>query len=126
MPRLLAAMLVLAVFSAAMWFAWLGWDTEYAADGSGPYAAWQGIGCGAAILAATVAGYLALRRLSAVLLLPAAAVVGFAVPWAAEASSSDQTGLWAAGLLFLLIGGWVGLAMPVGLLATVVPPREGR
>jgi hypothetical protein len=104
--------LALALFAAAMWFAWLGWDHEYyLVDGvaQGPYRAWQVIGCGVTIVTATVAAYLSVPRASAIFVLAGAAAAGFAVPWAYDASG-DDTGLWLVGLVMLVIGGGLGLS----------------
>jgi hypothetical protein len=116
MRRLLGTALLLMLFSAGMWFAWLGWDHEYyLVDGvpQGPYRAWQVVGCGAAIAAASVLAYLRVRDVMGIFVLAAAAVVGFAVPWSWDASS-DETGMWVVGLFMLLIGGGAGLAMLLG------------
>ena len=110
--RLLGAALALGLCAAAMWFAWLGWDhAYYQVDGvaQGPYRAWQVIGCGISIAAAAVLAHLAVRGVWSVLVLPAAAVIGFAVPWARDAASTDDSGLWVVGLVFLLVGGGLGL-----------------
>ena len=110
MRRLLGTALLLMLFSAGMWFAWLGWDHEYyLVDGvaQGPYRAWQVVGCGAAIAAASVLAYLRVRDVIAIFVLAAAAVVGFAVPWSWDASS-DETGMWVVGLFMLLVGGGAG------------------
>jgi hypothetical protein len=116
MRRLLGTALLLMLFSAGMWFAWLGWDHEYyLVDGvpQGPYRAWQVVGCGAAIATASVLAYLRVRDVIVIFVLAAAAVVGFAVPWSWDASS-DETGMWVVGLFMLLIGGGAGLAMLLG------------
>ena len=112
--------LALALFAAGMWFAWLGWDHEYyLVDGvaQGPYRAWQVIGCGVAIVTATIASYLRAPRPSARFVLAGAAATGFAVPWALDASG-DDTGLWLVGLIMLAVGG--GLGLTVVLLVTDV------
>ncbi|MEV0250684.1 hypothetical protein AB0H76_29095 [Nocardia sp. NPDC050712] len=116
--RRITVLVALALFSAGMWAAWLGWDTEYyyVDDvAQGPYRPVQVIGCGAGIVLASVAAFLYLRRPTTIPAVAAAAVLGFAVPWATQASA-DSTGLWAVGLLFLLIGGGTGL---VAVLAVV-------
>ena len=80
---------MLALFAAAMWFAWLGWDQEYyLVDGvaQGPYRAWQVLGC--------------------------------------DAASTDDSGLWVVGLLFLLVGS--GLGLLVLLTITAVVAARGR
>lgn len=113
MVRLGVFAVLLALFAAAMWFAWLGWDHEYYdVDGvaQGPYRAWQVIGCGLAIAAGTVLAYLRVRGIIAMLVLASAADIGFAVAWGRDASS-DETGMWAFGLLVLLVGSGVGLTV---------------
>ncbi len=123
MRRLLGTALLLALFSAAMWFAWLGWDHQYyEVDGvaQGPYRAWQVVGCGASVVAAAVLAYVRVRTAVSAGVLAVAAAVGFALPWSWDASS-DETGMWAVGLFLLVIGGSIGL----GLLLTD-PPGHGR
>ncbi len=44
-------------------------------------------------------------------LLAAAATVGFAVPWGVYAASTDDSGLWAVGLVLLLAGVLIGLVV---------------
>ena len=111
-----------------MWFAWLGWDHEYyQVDGvpQGPYRAWQVLGCGLSIAVAAVLAYLWVRSVWAIFVLAAAADIGFAVPWALDAASTDDSGLWVVGLLFLLVGGGIGLMvlLAVSAAATRRPLR---
>lgn len=116
--RLGAAVVALGAFAAGMWFAWLGWDHEYyLVDGvaQGPYRAWQVIGCGGTVVVAAVLAQLWVGRTVSVFLLAAAAIVGFAIPWSADAASSDETGLWAVGLVSLLVGGGLGLVAVLAL-----------
>jgi hypothetical protein len=125
--RLAAAAATLGVFAAAMWFAWLGWDHEYYyVDGvaQGPYRAWQVVGCGLAIGAAAVLTHLWVRQPAGVWLLAAAADVGLAVPWAVDAASSDESGLWVAGLVLLLGGGGVALLTVLALTQLAVGLRR--
>src|SRR5689334_8406408 len=120
--RILSTSAALAVFSAAMWFAWLGWDHEYyLVDGvaQGPYRTWQVVGCVAGILLATIVAWIAVRRTWAIFVLPAAAAFGFAVPWSIDAGGTDDTGLWVVGLFLITAGGSVAL-MTVTALASVV------
>jgi hypothetical protein len=119
--RLWPTALALSLFAAAMWFVWLGWDHEfYEVDGvaQGPYRTWQVVGCGLAIATATVLAYLRVPQTAAIFGLAAAADIGFAVPWAVDASS-DDTGMWMVGLFLLLIGGGVGLAFLLTLTTAV-------
>ncbi|BDH57272.1 hypothetical protein MTP03_22110 [Tsukamurella sp. PLM1] len=108
----------LAVFAGAMWFAFLGWDQEYyEVDGvtQGPYRPWQVIACGAAIVGAATVAFLYLRHVWLLAVIPAVAVLGFAVPWAAWASQ-DSTGLWLVGLILLVGGGMMGLTVWLALV----------
>jgi hypothetical protein len=131
MTRLWGTALALALFAAAMWFAWLGWDHQYYKVNGvnhGPYREWQVVGCGLAIAVASVGAYLRVPRTAAILLLASAADVGFAVPWAMNASRDDATGLWGVGLIFLLIGSGAGLTVLLtvtGALANRGASRAG-
>jgi hypothetical protein len=110
--RLAGPALALGLFSAAMWFVWLGWDHQYYYVGGvaqGPYRAWQVLGCGVSVAFAAVLAQLRVRTVWAIFVLAAVAVTGFAVPWALDAASTDETGLWVVGLLLLLVGGGSGL-----------------
>lgn len=110
--RLGSVALVLGLFAAAMWFAWLGWDHEYyEVDGvaQGPYRAWQVVGCGVSVAAASVAALVWVRR--GAVLLAGAAAVGFSIPWAVDAASTDDSGLWGVGLVLLLGGSFIGLVV---------------
>lgn len=123
LKRLGVAAIGLALLSAAMWFAWLGWDDEYhLVDGEqqGPYQAWQVIGCGASIALASVAAYVWTRGAWSVVLLPVAAVVGFAVPWTVHAASTDDSGLYVVGLVLLVVGAGAGLTALLGATAGVL------
>ncbi len=125
--RLWGTAFVLALFAAGMWFAWLGWDHQYyEVDGvpQGPYRAWQVIGCGAAIAVVAVLACLWVSQATtAVFVLAGAATVGFAVPWSIDASTSDDTGLWAVGLMLLLVGGGTGLTVLLAITQVVTQPR---
>jgi hypothetical protein len=104
-----------------MWFVWLGWDHEYyLVDGvsQGPYRAWQVAGCGLVIATATVFAFLRVPQTAAIFVLAIAAGIGFAVPWAVDASG-DDTGLWVVGLFFLVVGSGVGLAVLLAVINAV-------
>lgn len=125
--RLGGGALALALFAAGMWFAWLGWDDEYhLVDGvpQGPYRTWQVLGCGVSIAAAAVIVHLWVRGRWAVLVLTAAAVLGFAVPWTAHAAATDDSGLFVVGLFFLLVGGGTGLVLLLTLAEAIAPRRR--
>ncbi|MGB7819469.1 MAG: hypothetical protein WBL35_12175 [Ornithinibacter sp.] len=112
-----------------MWFAWLGWDHEYyQIDGvpEGPYRAWQVLGCAMSISAAAVLAYLWSPSVWAIFVLAAAADIGFAFPWALNAASTDESGLWAVGLLFLLVGSGLGLLALLTITAVADARRRPR
>jgi hypothetical protein len=120
---------VLALFAAAMWFAWLGWDHEYyQVDGvaQGPYRAWQVLGCALSISTAAILAYLWAPSVWAVFVLAAAADIGFAIPWALNAASTDESGLWVVGLLFLLVGSGLGLLTVLTITAVAAARRRPR
>jgi hypothetical protein len=122
MPRLAVAAPALAIVAGAMWFAWLGWDDAYYfVDGvaQGPYRAWQVVGCGLCIALASVAAYLWVRGWTAVFVLAAAGVVGFAIPWTVHAAATDDSGLFVVGLLLLLVGGGGALTGLLSLFAAI-------
>ncbi len=124
--RILNVSVALAVCSAAMWFAWLGWDHEYyLVDGvaQGPYRPWQVVGCGVSIVVAAVVAYGLVRRVSAVLPLALSGTLGIAVPWAVDAGRTDESGLWVVGLVLLLAGGFVGLLVVTAVASAFLRPR---
>jgi hypothetical protein len=98
--------LAVAVLSAALWFAWMGWDTQYQVDphtqvASGPYETWQVAGCVVSLLVVFVGALLAgLRPLWA----SVALTVAFTAAWTATASADDETGLYGVGTILLLLG----------------------
>lgn len=121
MTRLWRTALALALFAAAMWFVWLGWDHEYyLVDGvsQGPYRSWQVVGCGLSIATASVFAYLRVLHTAAIFVLAIAADIGFAVPWAVDASSYDS-GLWVVGLFFLVVGSGLGLTVLLAITSAV-------
>ncbi|MFI1194264.1 hypothetical protein ACH4T9_13535 [Micromonospora sp. NPDC020750] len=103
--RALLGGLVLAVATVAVWWAWIGWDTEYTVDPvtdsvSGPYDVWQVVGCVLSLaVVAAVGGWV----LSPWLVAPVM-TVAFTVAWAWRAATSDDSGLWAVGAVLVLLG----------------------
>lgn len=127
--RLAGTAVALGLFAAATWFAWLGWDHEYyQVDGvpQGPYQAWQVVGCAISIAGAAVLAYLWSASVWAIFVLAAAADIGFAFPWALNAASTDESGLWAVGLLFLLVGSGLGLLVLLTITAVADARRRPR
>jgi hypothetical protein len=101
--------IVLAVMTAATWWAWLGWDDEYQVDpvtgvSSGPYEAWQVVGCVLSLVVLCLAGGALLGAA------PTAGVVtvAFTITWAVWAASGDGSGLWLVGAALVFAGLAVG------------------
>ncbi|AEV82123.1 hypothetical protein ACWT_1107 [Actinoplanes sp. SE50] len=95
-----------AVLSALSWLAWMGWDHEYQTDPatgvtSGPYEAWQVIGCALTLLAVFAGAMAAGVR---PVLVSVALPLAFTAAWTVTAAADDTTGLYAAGALLLLLG----------------------
>ena len=88
--------------------------------------AWQVLGCALSIAAAAVLAHLWVRGAWAVFVLATAADIGFAVRWALDAASTDVTGLWALGLLFLLVGVGFGLAVLLAVTGAAATSRPAR
>lgn len=115
--------LTVAALSVLLWWGWLGWDTQYQVDAatneaSGPYQAWQVIGCALSLLILLVSAVLAgLRPLFA----SAALTLAFTTAWTAQAATTDDTGLYIVGALLL----FVGLAA-ASLLVSFVTARVRR
>jgi hypothetical protein len=116
--------LAVAVGSALSWLAWMGWDHQYQVDpatgvSSGPYEAWQVIGCAVSLLALFVGALLAgVRPLPAC----AALTLAFTAAWTAQAASADDTGLYAVGMIMLL----VGLSVATTVVSVVTLVLHGR
>ncbi|WP_433343967.1 hypothetical protein [Micromonospora sp. CA-111912] len=96
---------VLAVATVAVWWAWLGWDTEYTVDPvtdsvSGPYDVWQIVGCVLSLAVVAAVGGWTLRPWLVVPVM----TVAFTVAWAWRAATSDDSGLWAVGAVLILVG----------------------
>ncbi|MGK5740422.1 hypothetical protein [Micromonospora sp. URMC 103] len=105
--------LLVALLSAASWYAWLGWDDEYRVDPvtgavSGPYAVWQVLGCALTLLAVFVAALLVgVRPVPAGAALTLAFSAAAAVTWARR----DDSGLYVIGVGLLLVGLAAGTAV---------------
>ncbi|GIF12836.1 hypothetical protein [Actinoplanes teichomyceticus] len=107
-----------AVLSAGAWLGWLGWDDEYQTDPvtgteSGPYQTWQIAGCALTLLILLSAAVLGRVR---PLYASAALTLGFTATWTIQAALSDDSGLFAAGALMLLVGLSVACAIVCALL----------
>jgi hypothetical protein len=110
----------LAGSTVAVWWLWLGWDTEYQTDpvtgsASGPYEAWQVIGCVLSLGVIAVVGGLFLRPWIVVPTM----TVPFTITWSWAAAVTDNSGLWAVGALLVFVGlasGSAGLSFGAWLI----------
>ncbi|MFI7608417.1 hypothetical protein ACIBTV_25155 [Micromonospora sp. NPDC049366] len=119
--------LAVALLSVAAWYAWLGWDTGYREDPvtgttSGPYQAWQVVGCVLTLLVVFVGALLAGVR---PVLASAALTLAFTAAWTVAAASRDDSGLYAVGAVLLLAGLAAGTAV-VAAVVRAVRPGRGR
>lgn len=125
-----AEIVLLAVLTASCWWGWLAWDNEYQVDpatgvASGPYEAWQVIGC---VLCLLVIAVLAALRLPPIAVI-ATMSVSFTAAWTWTASRADDTGLFGVGAILVAIGmvGATGVVVPlVHALASARRPRQPR
>ncbi|MET8151497.1 hypothetical protein ACIBSW_20335 [Actinoplanes sp. NPDC049668] len=104
--RQIAGAFVVALLSALQWYVWMAWDTEYQTDpvtqvSSGPYEAWQVVGCAASLLVVFVAALLLGAR---PLWASAALTLAFTAAWTATASATDSSGLYVVGTVMVLAG----------------------
>lgn len=116
----------LAVLAAACWFAWLAWDTTYQVDpatgvASGPYEAWQVLGCVLSLAVAVVIGTAVLGGRVTVVV----TTLAFTFAWSVTASS-DGSGLWLVGALLVLVGVAVGASVVAAVTAAVLHRRRAR
>ncbi|GAA3390488.1 hypothetical protein [Cryptosporangium minutisporangium] len=99
--------LAVAVATAVTWGAWLGWDREIqvfwpTGEVTGPFVAWQVIGCVLCLIAITVVGALMLPPW----IPPIALTVTFTAGWTWWVASTDYGfGLWLGGapLVFVVM-----------------------
>lgn len=110
--RAAALAAVVALLAAACWFAWMGWDAEYQTDPvtgevSGPYEAWQVLGCVLSLVLVTVPAVRVLGGRRAVLVVTAA----FTVAWSIAPAATDESGLWLVGAILVLVGTAAGTSL---------------
>lgn len=116
----LTASAVLALLTASCWWVWMAWDHSYQIDPatgttSGPYQAWQVIGCVVCLVALGVG---ATVHLAAWLVIPIMSIA-FTAAWSWTAASADSTGLWGVGAMLVFVGMLAGTFLVVGLTAIV-------
>ncbi|QNE75884.1 hypothetical protein F0344_15690 [Streptomyces finlayi] len=113
----LGAVLLMAVATAAVWAAWLGWDQhrDVQPDGSttGPYEAWQVIGLVLTLLAAVYWATSKRYFAGAVLGTTAGLTVAAFYDW-----SDDSSGLFMIGVGLVAIGSFVVTAVVTAVIAS--------
>jgi hypothetical protein len=115
-----ALVVLIGVLSAALWFGWFSWDTEYqysqlTGHMEGPYAVWQGVG---ALMCSIPVFWLAQRLLRFGVSFVVMAGC-FTCAWIITAASTDVTGLWLVGAVLVGFGSLVGSAVMLGLITAV-------
>ena len=110
--RIVGRLIGIFVLAAAAWAGWLGWDHEYQVDpvsqiASGPYESWQVVGAALSLVVLLIGALVAGVR---PLLAGGAVTLGFTAAWTVDAARADDTGLYGAGAIFLLLGLTVGCA----------------
>ncbi|MEO6020083.1 MAG: hypothetical protein ABIP45_07525 [Knoellia sp.] len=122
-----ALVLVLALLTASCWWAWLAWDSTYQVDpitgnASGPYEAWQVIGC---VLSLVAIGCVAALRLPAWVVITTM-TVAFTAAWTATAQSQDETGLFMVGAVLVFVGMACASGILVALVQSIARRRRPR
>jgi len=112
-----AIVAVLAVLTASCWWAWMAGDDTYQVDpatgaASGPYEAWQVVGCVLSLLVVASLAALVLPALVVIITM----TLAFTAAWTGTARSQDDTGLFLVGAL-LVFG---GMACATGVLVPLV------
>jgi len=110
--RIVGRVVGISVLAAAAWAGWLGWDHEYQIDpvsqiASGPYESWQVVGAALSLVVLLIGALVAGVR---PLLAGGAVALGFTAAWTVDAARTDDTGLYGAGAILLLLGLTVGCA----------------
>lgn len=98
----------------------MAWDQSYQVDlatgeRSGPYEAWQVIGCALCLVVVCAIGTV---RLPVWLVVPIV-TLAFTGAWSWTAAGNDSSGLWVIGALFVLVGMVVGTVLVSGTTAAV-------
>ncbi|WP_129789916.1 hypothetical protein [Promicromonospora panici] len=114
---------IIAALTTATWWT-LGRDTTRdidpaTGDVTGPYEAPQVIACVVVLVGLVVIGALLLPAWLAVL----AVSLPFSAAWTIQASSTDDSGLWAVGAVLVLIGTLVGGAIVAAVTRGLVRNR---
>ncbi|WDN52680.1 hypothetical protein [Streptomyces clavuligerus] len=128
LPKLLSpslVTLVLALATSALWAAWLGWDQQRDVhpDGSttGPYQPWQVIGLVLTLLPLVYAGVSRRHLTATVLGIPFGLAAAAFHDW-----SDDGSGLFAIGVLMVLVGSLVATGAAAAALWALTASGTGR
>ncbi|MDT4987920.1 MAG: hypothetical protein QOI74_2014 [Micromonosporaceae bacterium] len=105
LSRVILGVPILIALTVVTWWLWLGRDTTYQTDpvtgaATGPYEAWQVVGCVLSLAAIAVVGGWVLPPWAVV----AAMTVSFTVAWSWAAAVTDDTGLWLVGAVLVAVG----------------------
>ena len=121
-----SAAVAFTVLGAGLWWGWFAWDTVGISSGtepqSGPYEAWQVVGC---VMTWIVLTWLGKKVLRPLLLIPALPV-GFTAAWILTAALSDDSGLWAVGAILVAAGTLAGNALLVWVMRAIDRRRGQR
>ena len=122
--RAVAGHLWVALLAAACWFAWMGWDTQYQTDPAtgdvtGPYEAWQVVGCVVCLAVVTVLAARVLGGWRAAVTV----ALAFTAAWSITQASADESGLWLVGAALVLVGTAAGAGL-VALVTVAVRRRR--
>ena len=115
---------IIAALTTATWWT-LGRDTTrdvdpVTGDVTGPYEAPQVIACVVVLVGLVVIGALLLPAWLAVL----AVSLPFTAAWTLQASSTDDSGLWAVGAVLVLVGTLVGATIVTAVTRGLVRNRD--
>lgn len=115
---------IIVTLTTATWWT-LGRDTTRDVDPAtgavtGPYEAPQVIACVVVLVALVVIGALLLPGWLAVL----AVGLPFTAAWTVQASSTDDSGLWAVGAVLVLVGTLVGGTIVTAVTRALVRNRD--
>jgi hypothetical protein len=115
--RSVFTVLALALCTVAVWWAWLGHDTEKQLDPvtlseTGPYSTAQVIACVLSLGLLAAVGGLLVRPW----LVMATMTVAFTAAWTVQAAATDDSGLWLVGAV-LVAGGTAAGTMLVSTVA---------
>ncbi len=113
-----------AVLAAGCWWVWLAWDDTYQVDQatgvtSGPYEAWQVVGCVLSLMVLAVSAYLVLDPV----LVGVGLTVGFTTAWCLTSLPQDDSRLAVVGAVMVLFAMSAATSM-TGAVAAVVRARR--